>query len=45
MEFTGQGKMETWYFQDKTEKELEFWYSMILDCLKEKDIFQSINNI
>lgn len=40
MEFVEQGRMEIGYFQNKTEKELEYWYSMILDYLKEKDMLK-----
>ena len=38
MEYVEQGKMQISRFEDKTEKQLNWWYDGLVDYLKEKDM-------
>lgn len=41
MKCVAEGKLEIGRFEDKTEKELENWYSMILSYIQEKDMIHT----
>ena len=41
MKCVDEGKLEIGRFEDKTEKELENWYSMILSYIQEKNMIQT----
>lgn len=41
MKCVAEGKLEISRFEDKTEKELENWYSMILSYVQEKDMIRT----
>lgn len=38
MEYVKQGKMKIGYYEDKSEQQLEWWYSSIIDYLGEKNM-------
>ncbi len=40
MDYVAQGKMRIGHFHEKTEKQLAWWYSGLVDYLKEKDMIQ-----
>ncbi len=41
MEYVKQGKMKIGHFEDKSEQQLEWWYSCIVEYLKEKDMIKT----
>ena len=41
LEYIRQGKMQLGRYEDKTEQQLNWWYSEIVDYLKEKDMVKS----
>ena len=41
MEYVAQGKMKIGRFEDKTEQQLQWWYSDLVEYLKEKEM---VNN-
>ena len=43
MEYVEQGKMKIGHFEHKSEKELEWWYSTLIEYLKEKNMIQIPN--
>lgn len=43
MEYVRQGKMKIGYFEDKSEQQLEWYYSSIVAYLKEKNIVETPN--
>ena len=40
MEYVKQGKMKVSHFEDKSEQQLEWWYSCLVDYLKEKQVWE-----
>ena len=40
MDYAAQGKMQIGHFHEKTEQQLAWWYSGLVDYLKEKDMIQ-----
>lgn len=43
MEYVEQGKMKIGRFEDKTEKQLNWWYDGLVDYLKEKDMRKTLD--
>ena len=41
MEYVKQGKMKVGRFEDKSEKQLEWWYSCCIEYLKEKHMMET----
>lgn len=41
MEYVKQGKMKIGYFKDKSEQQLEWWYSCCIEYLKEKNMIEA----
>lgn len=41
MEYVRQGKMKVGYFEDKSEQQLEWWYSCCVEYLKEKHMAET----
>lgn len=41
MEYVAQGKMRIGRFEEKTEQQLKWWYSSIVDYMKEKDMINT----
>lgn len=41
LEYIRQGKMQLGRYEDKSEQQLNWWYSVIADYLKEKDMIKN----
>lgn len=41
MEYVGQGKMKISHYEEKSEQQLEWWYSCCVAYLREKNMVQT----